>query len=37
MELTSHCSDFSLQDMAIGVSIILGVLSGGISIKNKTD
>ena len=37
IELIRNCRDFSLTDMATGVSIILGVISAGISIKNKTD
>lgn len=37
MELIKHCTDFSLQDMATGISIIIGVSSAGISLKNKTD
>ena len=37
LELLKHAKDFSLTDMATGVSILLGVISAGISIKNKTD
>lgn len=37
IELIRHGSDFSLTDMATGISILLGVISAGISLKNKTD
>ena len=37
IELIRNCKDFSLTDMATGVSILLGVISAGISLKNKTD
>jgi hypothetical protein len=37
LELHNHCRDFSLTDMATGISILLGVISAGISLKNKSD
>lgn len=37
IELLKHAQDFSLTDMATGVSILLGVISAGISLKNKSD
>lgn len=37
IELVRACKDFSLIDMATGVSILIGVISAGISLKNKTD
>jgi len=37
LELLRHAQDFSLTDMATGVSVLLGVISAGISLKNKTD
>jgi hypothetical protein len=37
VDMFKNCSNFSLQDMAIGISSIIGVASAGISLKNKTD
>jgi len=37
LELTKHCSDFSLTEMATGITVIIGVISAGISLKNKAD
>lgn len=37
LELLKHAKDFSLTDMATGVSILLGVLSASVSIKNKSE
>jgi hypothetical protein len=37
LDMFRNCANFSLQDMAIGISSIIGVASAGISIKNKTD
>ena len=37
IELQSHCRDFSLTDMATRISIIMGVISAGISLKNRSD
>lgn len=37
IELHTHARDFSLTDMATGISILMGVISAGISLKNKSD
>lgn len=37
IELHNSCKDFSLTDMASGISILIGVISAGITIKSKTD
>jgi hypothetical protein len=37
MELIKHAGDFSLTDMATGISILLGVISASISLKNNSD
>jgi hypothetical protein len=36
-ELIRHCVDFSLTDMATGISIILGVIAGGITMKSRSE
>lgn len=37
IELHTHARDFSLTDMATGISILMGVISAGVSLKNKSD
>ncbi len=37
LELMKHASQFSLNSYATGVCAIIGIISAGISIKNKTD
>jgi hypothetical protein len=37
IELKQNCRDFSLVDMASGISILIGIISAGIGIKNKSD
>lgn len=37
IELVRHGHDFSLTDMATGISIILGVVGAAVSLKNKSD
>ncbi len=37
LELIRHAKDFSLTDMATGISILLGVMSAGITIKSKSE
>lgn len=37
IELEFHARVFSLTDMATGISVLMGVISAGVSLKNKSD
>jgi len=34
-ELVRHCHDFNLIEAASGMSVILGILAGGVTIKSR--
>lgn len=35
IELLRHCHDFNLVEVASGMSVILGVLAGSVTIKSR--
>jgi hypothetical protein len=36
-ELVRHCKDFDLLQFASGMSMIIGVFAGGVTIKSKSE
>ena len=37
LELTRHCHDFSLIEFSSGISMIMGVIAGGVTFKQKSE
>lgn len=35
IELITHCKDFNLMECASGMTMILGIFAGGVTIKSK--
>lgn len=36
-ELVRHCRDFQLLEVSGGISMILGIFAGGVTIKSKSE
>ncbi len=37
LEMMKHASQFSLNETATGICMILGIISAGVSLKNKSE